>query len=245
MRLFMYGIKKKKIFRYYMEREIKIMSDSDRDKMIRYVLDYPLSKKPNRSVTEEERRQLDFIGMRTFIKTTPEGKNFMEELNTTFLNGNESEIREHLTRWHNRGDLTLEPTTTERLVNRWFDFYLTKLKPRYLKIIEDARKEGEIQRANAKIQRAKENKCRYCNRQKNGRFDTCCQACINGSHTEECDRRNRVLPTYAYAPIKTRGAYPHSTGLSLERWKEEKGGKKKRRTNKKRTKKNKSRKFRK
>jgi hypothetical protein len=34
------------------------------------------------------------------------------------------------------------------------------------------------------------NKCRCCDRKKNGRFDTCCQACINGSHTADCHRRN-------------------------------------------------------
>ena len=34
------------------------------------------------------------------------------------------------------------------------------------------------------------NECKYCNRKKNGRFDTCCQACINGSHTADCHGRN-------------------------------------------------------
>jgi len=34
------------------------------------------------------------------------------------------------------------------------------------------------------------NKCRCCDRKTNGRFDTCCQACINGSHTADCHRRN-------------------------------------------------------
>jgi hypothetical protein len=36
----------------------------------------------------------------------------------------------------------------------------------------------------------KKNECKYCNRKKNGRFDTCCQACINGSHTADCHGRN-------------------------------------------------------
>ncbi len=41
-----------------------------------------------------------------------------------------------------------------------------------------------------RIKQIKKNKCRCCNRQKNGRFDTCCQACINGKHTSDCNKRN-------------------------------------------------------
>jgi hypothetical protein len=46
-----------------------------------------------------------------------------------------------------------------------------------------------------RIQQIKKNKCRCCNRQKNGRFDTCCQACINGTHTSDCNKRNEKIPS--------------------------------------------------
>jgi len=39
------------------------------------------------------------------------------------------------------------------------------------------------------IYKIKKNQCRCCNRQKNGRFDTCCQACISGTHTFDCNNR--------------------------------------------------------
>jgi len=184
------------------------------------------------AITEEGKRLQDFRGINEFANTE-EGKRLFRVLKTIWSK-RPNDVHNHITLWVEQNNSNVDVATKERIIDRYNDFFYNYyLDHSSFKTPRTIKKE-EPQRAN---------KCRYCNRQKNGRFDTCCQACINGSHTEECDRRNRVLPTYTQRATKdvSRG----STGLTLERWKEEKGGKKKRRTNKKRTKKNKSRKFRK
>lgn len=91
-------------------------------------------------------------------------------------------------------------------------------------ISEQVRENAEIEHQNFVNERLIQNRCKNCNRQRFGRFDTCCQACLSGSHTADCDKRNRITTPYYM----------------------KKGGKRKgRKTNKKRTRKNKSRKFRK
>lgn len=91
-------------------------------------------------------------------------------------------------------------------------------------ISEQVREDAEIEHQNFMNERLIQNRCKNCNRQRFGRFDTCCQACLSGSHTADCDKRNRITTPYYM----------------------KKGGKRKgRKTHKKRTRKNKSRKFRK
>jgi|LakMenEpi03Aug12_release.lakeMendotaPanAssembly.Ray.scaffolds.fasta_scaffold656813_2 hypothetical protein len=92
------------------------------------------------------------------------------------------------------------------------------------KISEKIREDSEIEHQNFVNERILQNRCVNCNRQKFGRFDTCCQACLSGSHTADCDKRNRVTTPY---------------------YMKKKGGKRRNRTNKKRARKNKSRKLRK
>jgi hypothetical protein len=59
-----------------------------------------------------------------------------------------------------------------------------------MKIIEEPMKTIEELTQTIDKKEENQNMCNNCNRQKYKKFHTCCQACITGSHTKDCNYRN-------------------------------------------------------
>jgi len=131
--------------------------------------------------TEYKQRETDFLMMHNFLHNSEEGIELLKILKKSFKK-NDDEVLVIITNWANS---KFPRDNKQKIIDRYFDYYLSNLKPYFI------RQDQENQTRQRRI-----NKCRYCNRQKNGRFDTCCKACINGSHTTDCDMRNGRNPTY-------------------------------------------------
>ena len=106
----------------------------------------------------------------------------IEELKKSYISSsNDNVIRNIIEDWINKFGFSSEES--KKTADRYFEFYKIRLLPQF-----DNR--FGRQKRKYQIYQMTKNKCRYCNRQKNGRFDTCCQGCVSGTHTSDCDKRN-------------------------------------------------------
>ena len=183
------------IAKYISEYIIKNWNKFDIDRAVREsnsalpglrLLNEPLLKKKQDENEERTRknyeraREADFDMMQSGnVKTLGV---LIEELKKSYISSsNDNVIRNIIEDWINKFGFSSEES--KKTADRYFEFYKIRLLPQF-----DNR--FGRQKRKYQIYQMTKNKCRYCNRQKNGRFDTCCQGCVSGTHTSDCDKRN-------------------------------------------------------